>query len=55
MLDISEAKLSCLDPGAAAVVAKDEVEGEENVPDRSEIMTYQDMQKLRSSLFEQLK
>jgi hypothetical protein len=55
MLDLTEAKLNGLDPKAEAVEVKQEAEEVEEEHDRSKLMAYQDMQKLRDVLFDQLK
>lgn len=55
ILDFTEAKLEGLELRAEAVEVKDEPEEVEEVHDRSQLMAYQDMQKLRDMLFDQLK
>jgi hypothetical protein len=57
IIDLTESKLEGLDPAAPAIEAKEsEEEDEEEEPhDRSQLMIYHDMQKLRDALFDQLK
>jgi len=55
ILDLTEAKLEGLDLRAEAIDVKEEEQDEEEPHDRSQLMTYHDMQKLRDVLFDQLK
>ena len=55
ILDLTEAKLEGLDLKAEAVEVKEDEEEIEELHDRSQLMAYQDMQKLRDMLFDQLK
>ena len=52
---MTEAKLEGLDLEADAVEIKEDEEEIEEPHDRSQLMAYQDMQKLRDMLFDQLK
>jgi hypothetical protein len=52
---MTEAKLEKLDLEAEAVEVKEDEEEIEEPHDRSQLMAYQDMQKLRDMLFDQLK
>jgi hypothetical protein len=52
---MTEAKLEKLDLEAEAVEVKEDEEEVEEPHDRSQLMAYQDMQKLRDMLFDQLK
>jgi hypothetical protein len=52
---LTEAKLEGLDLEADAVEIKEDEEEIEEPHDRSQSMAYQDMQKLRDMLFDQLK
>lgn len=52
---MTEAKLEKLDLEAEAVEVKEDEEEVEEPHDRSQLMAYQDMQKLRDILFDQLK
>jgi hypothetical protein len=54
-LDLTEAKLEGLNLDDDAVKPKEELEEVEEEHDRSKLMTYDDMQKLRDVLFDQLK
>jgi hypothetical protein len=52
---MTEAKLEKLDLEAEAVEVKEDEEEVEEPHDRSQLMAYQDLQKLRDILFDQLK
>ena len=52
---MTEAKLEGLDLEADAVEVKEDEDEVEEPHDRSQLMAYQDMQKLRDMLFDQLK
>lgn len=56
IIDLKESKLAGLAPDAPAIEVKETPEEEEeDTHDRSQLMTYQEMQKLRDVLFDQLK
>jgi hypothetical protein len=54
-MELTEAKLEGLEYDAQAIEDVEEAEEEEEVHDRSKPMAYNDMQKLRDVLFDQLK
>lgn len=55
LLDLTEARIAGLDPEARAVEEAGEAEEDEEEFDRSKPMAYQDMQKVRDELCDQLK
>lgn len=55
LLEVTEAKLSQLDPAGRAVEEQEEHEMEDEEVDRSKPMPYHEMQRLREGLADQLK